>query len=175
MVQSLRSRLTSRKDEIVAYTGKHGLFSAMSYFGIRSELPKFRDLLIEWTSDPKFGLKPDLNFTPKVVAQNGEQISVESLIAQVSQTIPQENEIGGEATDAVRIWSDPGSLEGGQKRLFLQNHRAEVIEYHKKFGREATKSHYHLKDYTLDTFLSSEREPFKTSFTIADKALASSP
>lgn len=50
--------------------------------------------------------------------------------------------------------SELANLKGGQKMLWLRQHRQEVLTYHHLHGAAATCRKYHMKSTTLDSFLS---------------------
>lgn len=71
-----------------------------------------------------------------------------------------------------REGGNPGGISGGQKRMWLRQHREEVLRYLKENGEETTCKYFHLHQFTLEQFLASEAEPLKDSFSKADRALA---
>jgi len=74
-------------------------------------------------------------------------------------------------------WNDDGgnpirSVSGGAKRMWIQKHREEIIDFVELRGRKAALKAFGLKEFTLDTLLASTKEPWKGNFTKADRALA---
>jgi len=74
-------------------------------------------------------------------------------------------------------WNDDGgnpirSVSGGAKRMWLRQHREEILRYLKENGEEATRKHFQLKQFTLEQFLAGDAEPLKDTFSKADRALA---
>lgn len=60
-------------------------------------------------------------------------------------------------------------LTGGQKRMWLRQHRDEILEFYDKEGEEATKRRFHLTHDTLGSLLRDERKPFGCEFTRYDR------
>lgn len=60
-------------------------------------------------------------------------------------------------------------LTGGAKRMWLREHRAEVVDFYEKEGKEATKKRYRLTHDTLGSLLKGERKPFGCEFTRYDR------
>ena len=63
----------------------------------------------------------------------------------------------------------PG-MRGGEKAMWLRQHRAEVAEYYERFGRDRAKEHYQLADETLNDIL--RDKGLASGMSDAERALA---
>ena len=63
-------------------------------------------------------------------------------------------------------------LKGGPKHMWLTQHRDLVLEFHQKFGEEATKQTFHLTQNTLHNPLTSATTNHSYKLTKVDRALA---
>ena len=64
-------------------------------------------------------------------------------------------------------------LKGGQKHMWLQQHKETILDFHKEFGDTATRRTFQLGENTLHNILqSNESTSNHKSFTKADRALA---
>ena len=63
-------------------------------------------------------------------------------------------------------------LKGGPKHMWLTQHRDLVLEFHQKFGEEATKQTFHLTQSTLHNLLTSSTTNHNYKLTKVDRALA---
>ena len=64
------------------------------------------------------------------------------------------------------------TIKGGQKHMWLKQHRELVLEFHQEFGEEATKQTFHLTVTTLHNLLSYPINTRNVKLTKVDRALA---
>lgn len=62
-------------------------------------------------------------------------------------------------------------LRGGQKAMWLRQHRNLVVEFYNEFGEDETKQRFCFTHDTLEGLLKYERRSFQPKFSTADKAL----